>query len=114
MKDVSFFSKIFLAVTPVDFRKQAHGLAIIAEHSLDLDVTNERYLFCFTNKRKNAMKLLHWDCTGYGMWWKVLERDRFRWPKSQVQVENLSPKELKWLLEGVDLLGLKRHKKIVI
>jgi transposase len=114
LKDVSFYSRIFLAVEPVDFRKQAHSLALLVEHSFELAAHNEKWLFAFTNKRRTAIKLLHWDQTGYGMWWKVLEKDKFCWPASSEQVKNIQPKELKWLLGGIDIFNLKKHKKIDI
>ena len=112
MKDLSSFARIFVAIDPVDFRNQAHGLSLMAEHALQLTLTCERTLLAFTNKKRDAIKLLYWDGTGLAMWWKVLERERFRWPKSQDQVLNLTSKELRWLLEGVDLASLKKHKKV--
>lgn len=114
MRDISFFSKIYVAVDPVDFRKQGHGLALIIEHTLKFKPTLEKVLFAFTNKRKTAIKLLHWDYTGYGMWWKVLEKEKFRWPKSPEEVKHISAKEMRWLLEGVDLDSMKKHKKLIL
>ena len=112
MRDLSFFGKIFLALQPVDFRKQAHGLSIIVEHTLRINPLSGRCLFVFTNKRKNAIKTLYWDETGFGMWWKVLEKDKFRWPKDANDIKTISPKELRWLLEGIDIAKMKKHKKI--
>ena len=115
MRDISFFKKIYIAVQPVDFRKQAHGLAITIDQSLDLDSLTEKSLFVFTNKRKNAVKILYWDLTGYALWWKTLEKDKFKWPKphSSGTIE-LTAKELKWLLEGIDLSKLEKHEKLIL
>lgn len=114
MKDISFFSRIYLAINSVDFRKQAHGLALLVEHTLKLTPTKEKCLFVFTNRRKNAIKLLYFDDTGYAMWWKVLERDKFRWPKDDSEAMLIQPRELRWLLDGIDFFNLKKHKKLVI
>ena len=113
MKDLSFFQKIFLASDPVDFRKQAHGLVVLVQHVLELNPMHEKFLFVFTNKRHTAIKMIYWDQTGYAMWWKLLEKERFRWPKNVDKKVVLNLKELKWLLEGVDLSKIKVHEKIV-
>lgn len=114
MKDLSFFNKIYLATTPVDFRKQAHGLALVVEHTLKHVGLNEKVLFTFTNRRKTAVKILYWDVTGYALWWKTLEKDQFRWPKDATECLRLDAKELRWLLDGVDLKNIKRHKRVTL
>jgi hypothetical protein len=48
MKDLSFFQRIYVATKPVDFRKQAHGLAVIVQHSFNL-VAPEKDLICYIN-----------------------------------------------------------------
>lgn len=116
MKDVSFFQRIFIATDPVDFRKQAHGLALILELQLGLKPTQGKMLVAFTNRRRDAIKLLYYDSNGYAMWWKVLEKDRFNWPTSPTQggCFHVSSRELKWLLDGVDLNAIKTHTKLQI
>lgn len=114
MRDLGFFNKIYLATTPVDFRKQAHGLSLIVENTLGHSGLNDKVLFVFTNKRKTAIKILYWDLTGYALWWKTLEKDRFRWPSDPSECKKLETKELRWLLEGVDLKKLSRHKKVIL
>lgn len=114
MKDLSFFNKIYLAVEPVDFRKQAHGLALVVEHTLKFTSLNEKTLFVFTNKRQTAVKILYWDMTGYALWWKTLERDKFKWPANKSDCLRLDVKEIRWLLDGVDLKYIKKHKKVIL
>jgi len=48
---------------PVDLRRGFDGLAA-ATRSLIGDPLS-RHLFCFLNKRKNRIKVLVWDRTGY-------------------------------------------------
>jgi len=114
MKDIGFFNKIYLVTSPVDFRKQAHGLAVIVEHTLGHKQLNDRVIFAFTNKRMSSIKLLYWDATGFALWWKTLESDKFRWPKSKDDCMNLETKELRWLLEGIDLNLIKKHKRVTL
>jgi transposase len=57
--------RIFLAVEPVDMRKQFNGLWAEAQGRLEEDSFNGA-LFVFTNKRRNLVKLLYWY--GSGVW----------------------------------------------
>jgi transposase len=115
MKDVSFFTRIYISTEYVDFRKQSRGLAAIVDNFLELDSLSEKSLFVFTNRKRKSIKILYWDLTGYAMWVKNLEKDTFKWPKtSNSKVIHLKSKELKWLLDGVDLKKIKTHKKIII
>ena len=114
MRDLSWFGKMYIAVQPVDFRKQAHGLALIVAESFQISPHKEKSLFIFTNKRKNAAKLLYWDFSGYAMWWKTLENERFKWPKADEATMVIKAKELRWLLDGIDIDNIKTHKKIEI
>lgn len=113
MRDVSYFTKIFVATAPVDFRKQAHGLALIVDHALGLQSLADRSLFVFTNRSRQAVKMLYWERNGYAMWWKTLEKDKFRWPESTENGKlEVAPRELKWLLEGIDISRLQPHKTL--
>ena len=112
MRDISSFNKIYLAIKPVDFRKQAHGLSLLVEPIFKTLPNDAKVLFAFTNRRKTATKLLYWDSTGFALWWKSLEKDRFRWPKSLLQAKTLQVRELKWLLDGVDLQKINTHKRV--
>lgn len=113
MRDASFFPRILIAIEPVDFRKQANGLSVIVKDYLGQNPLSEKTLFVFTNKRKNSIKCIYWDLTGYALWVKRLEKDTFKWPKSSIENQTaLSAKEFKWLLEGVDISKIKTHKKL--
>lgn len=57
--------KVYLAVAPVDMRKQYDGLWAVAEQELKLDPFGGA-LFVFTNRERNRIKLLYWD--GSGVW----------------------------------------------
>jgi transposase len=113
VRDLAYFNKIFLAVNPVDFRNQAHGLSVLVKQVLLSSPLDGRSLFVFTNKRKTSIRILYWDATGFALWSKVLEKHRFKWPKNQSEAAlKLSSIELKWLLQGIDLAKIKKHEAI--
>lgn len=113
MKDLSFFTKIYLAIKPVDFRKQDRGLSLLSKTILNCDPLEHRSLFVFINRRRDAIRLVYWDLTGFAMWSKILEKDRFARPR---RVDDnkvvLSSNDLKWLLQGVDLSKIKKHEPL--
>jgi hypothetical protein len=67
--------RIYVAAEPVDLRRGFDGLAAAAR-SLIGDAMSG-HLFCFLNRRKNRIKLLVWDRTGYLLLYK-----RFMKPSS--------------------------------
>jgi transposase len=63
-------------------------------------------LFVFCNRSKDKLKILYWDKTGFALWYKRLEKDKFKWPNSQQSdVLTLSKQQLDWLLSGYDVVG---------
>ncbi|WP_139310411.1 IS66 family insertion sequence element accessory protein TnpB, partial [Photobacterium proteolyticum] len=74
---------IYLYREFVDFRKSINGLAALVESETDLSLDSGA-LFLFTNKQRDKMKVLYWDNTGFALWYKRLEKDKFKWPSSGV------------------------------
>ena len=70
-------------------------------------------LFVFTNRRRDVVRILYWDRSGYAMWIKRLEKEKFRWPvKMNGDVVSLSSMELSWLLDGIDITRMKPHQTL--
>lgn len=100
---------IYLRIGFVDLRKGTLGLSALVDREFT-DVDGKKYLFLFTNRAKNRLRILYWDDTGFAYWHKALEQDRFKWPKSDNEDIKLSMQQLKWLLSGVDLSKIKTHQ----
>jgi transposase len=111
---------IYLAQDPVDFRLGINGLSTMVEATLRFDPFS-RNLFCFTNKRKNQIKVLYWQRSGFCLWLKRLEEERFKWPvhlapmtreTARPPVVELDEDQFLWLLDGLDLKHLKPHRAL--
>lgn len=112
MLNAESFTGIYLHRDHVDFRKSINGLALIVEQEMGLDIFG-RHLFLFCNKRRTRMKVLYWDATGFALWYKRLERDRFSWPRNhECEVIRIDSRQLEWLLNGYDIWKMKPHKKV--
>ena len=105
-------SAVYLHRDPVDFRKQIDGLAAIVELTMKQSLSSGA-LFVFCSKQRNKLKLLYWDKTGFCLWYKRLEKDKFKWPKKHdLATINIDEEQLHWLLRGVDISTIKPHKII--
>ncbi len=97
--------RIFLAAGVTDMRKSFDTLAGLARDALDMDPLSGN-LFVFCNRRKNRLKVLVWDRSGFWLCAKRLERGTFLWPEVRegfpVSVEMTSD-DLTLLLAGLDL-----------
>ena len=65
--------RIFVCLHPVDFRRSFDGLAQTTREILHKDPQSGA-LFVFVNKRKNRIKALWWDQTGYCLLYKRLHQ----------------------------------------
>lgn len=111
MRTAISFPKVYLHLGKVDFRKQAHGLALLVQHELNLSPL-EHALFVFVSKDRRRMKVLYWDESGFALWSKILEKDRFPVPKKDNQTMVIDAQTMDLILRGYDVLKTKPHKKI--
>ena len=111
---------IYLCQDPVDFRLGINGLSVLVEATLNFDPFS-RNLFCFVNKRRTQIKVLYWQRTGFCLWLKRLEEERFKWPTHlpatasavvRPPVVTLDEEQFLWLLDGLDLKHLKPHRAL--
>ena len=100
--------QVYLHRDPVDFRAGIDSLAMLVEQSMALDPF-ARAVFAFCNRRKDRVKLLFFDRSGFVLILKRLEEDRFCWPKRGQAVAHLTTEQLHWLLDGIDIEAVARH-----
>lgn len=95
--------RIYVAVEPVDMRKQFNGLWALAAEKLKEDPFGGA-LFVFTNKDRDRVKILCWDGTGVWVSAKRLEKGRFSWPEVGGAAKvDMEPAALTMLLAGIEL-----------
>ena len=92
-------------------RKSINGLAAIVEGSFELDPFDGA-LFVFCNRNRDRVKILQWDADGFWLYFKRLEKGRFRWPaEGEDATMRLTGEELSYLLGGTRVeLKLKRNE----
>src|ERR1043166_2314486 len=103
MKSIFDFEKLYVHRTPVDLRKNINGLSIIVSEEMKLDLKSKS-LFIFCNSRRNRMKILYFDRSGFALWFKRLEDSKFPWPtKFDDDIVAIDPKNFELLLEGINV-----------
>ncbi len=100
--------RIFAATSPVDMRRGFVGLAESAREGLGQDPAGGA-LFVFFNKRKDKVKLLWHDRTGWCLLYKGLDRGFYRIPEAAPNAKaiTIDGRELAAILEGVQLPARK-------
>ena len=112
MKALHSFPNIYVYPQHVDFRKGRRSLAAFVQGTLETDPFSKA-LFLFVNRRRDCVKALYWDRSGFALWEKGLEEAKFPWPKPPFSNRlEISSQQLEWLLDGVDIWRLKTHKEL--
>ena len=100
--------RVFAWSGVTDMRRAMDGLAALVDAELGRDALSGD-LFLFANRRRDRLKILVWDQSGYWVLYKRLERGTFHWPTG-TDVAELDGAELALLLGGLDLTQTKRRR----
>lgn len=105
-------TRVYLAKAATDMRKSFRGLLALTECVLQQQPASG-HLFVFLNRRRDLMKILYWDGSGYCIWYKRLECGRFQLPPALAGAEatglELSSAQLSLILQGIDLASARQR-----
>lgn len=99
----TFSESIWLYPVPIDFRKEIDGIVILVADHLNLNPTSGQ-LFLFRNRTNNKLKILWWDKDGFWLFYKRLEKGKFKFPEISEKTLVLSRDQVVWLLSGLNFL----------
>lgn len=103
--------RYYLCNQPTDMRNGFDGLAGIVRNFLIKDPISGD-VFVFLNKTRTHIKLLYWDGDGFALYYKRLEKGRY---KTHSAVNGLSQElkreELMMLLEGLSFDKMRKSKR---
>lgn len=95
-----------------DMRKSFDGLCGIVQSQLDRDPTSGE-VFIFINRRRDRVKLLHWQNGGFVLYYKRLESGTFEFPSCSANDSycQISWQGLVMMIEGISLKNIKQRKR---
>ena len=104
-------AQVYVVLGNTDMRKAIDGLSTLVAGPLGLNPFSG-HIFVFSNRSRTAIKLLVWDRNGFWICHKRLEKERFRWPRSESEVMSMTSRELHWLLDGLDPTKIDGHRTL--
>ncbi len=113
MRSLHSFSRIYLCRQAVDGRKHINTLAAIVEQDLSFSPFDGS-LYVFVNRGCDLLKMLYFDRTGFALWLKRLEKDRFKFVAGEQSVDSMSltVRQLELLLDGYDIFKMRAHETV--
>ena len=102
---------VYLAPGPTDLRKSIDGLSALVGAVFDLDPFSDRW-FVFCNRQKDKLKILRWDTNGFWLYYRRLERGRFKWPVQTGPAISITRRQLQWLLDGLTIEQKQAHRPV--
>lgn len=97
-------------------RRSFDGLAGLTREVIKQEPTSG-HLFVFFNRRRNCVKILYWDRSGYCIWSKRLETGTFAVvPASAGELAGIQfdRAQLMMMLEGIDMKVTRKRKQFVL
>ena len=103
--------RIFLCTRATDMRKSFDGLSGLVQECFQQELLTG-HLFLFLNRRRDRIKILHFERDGLVIWYKRLESGSFEMPRmgggDGVEIE---PAQLAIILSGIDLQSARQRKR---
>ena len=103
--------RVFLAPGATDLRKSIDGLSALVSVVFEMDPFSDRW-FIFCNRQRDKLKILRWDHNGFWLYYRRLERGRFRWPVETGSPLSISRRQLHWLLDGLTIEQTQAHRPV--
>lgn len=97
---------------PTDMRKSFDGLSGLVQNILGCNPCNGD-VFIFINKRKDKIKLLHWQGISFMLYYKRLEKGTFELPlyDSTVGSIALDYTKLVMIIDGLSIENIQKRKR---
>jgi transposase len=112
MLNLTTSNKVYVYTSVADMRKGMNGLSGIVRSEFAADPTDGS-LFVFVNRRRDRMKILHFDGGGFWLYYRLLEAGTFEELKNSNKSVYLTidATQLSMLLSGVSLAAFDRRRK---
>jgi transposase len=111
MLNAESVEQVHLAPGATDLRKSIDGLSALVSAVFELDPFSDQW-FVFCNRQRDKLKILRWDHNGFWLYYRRLERGRFKWPAQSGPALCISRRQLQWLLDGLSIEQRQAHRPV--
>ena len=97
---------------PTDMRKSFDGLSGLIQNRLERNPCNGD-VFIFINRRRDKMKLLHWQGISFTLYYKRLEEGTFELPGYDIEAGSivLNYAQIVMLVDGLTIKNIQKRKR---
>ncbi len=83
-------NQVYLATGFTDMRKSINGLSLMVSEQLAHDPFSGS-VFVFCNRARDKLKILYWECNGFWLYYRRLDKGKFHWPEGSSQHSVIKP-----------------------
>lgn len=109
LNDATGFKHIYIRVGYTDLRSGIDTLAAIVQNSFHQDPFCPDNLYMFCGRRTDRIKCLTYEGDGFLLLYKRLSDGNFQWPRTPQEVKEITPRQFRWLMEGLCI----EQKKVI-
>lgn len=104
--------KFHLYSQPTDMRKSFDGLSGLVQNNLGRNPCSGE-VFIFINRRRDKIKLLHWQGISFTLYYKRLEEGSFELPKYDQSVGSivLNYTQIVMIVDGLTIKNIHKRKR---
>jgi len=112
MFTLSTSNRFHLYSQPTDMRKSFDGLSAVVQNILGSNPLNGD-VFIFINRRRDKIKLLHWQGISFTLYYKRLEEGTFEVPTYDPEAGSitLSYTQMVMLVDGLTIKNIEKRKR---
>jgi transposase len=105
--------RYYLYQSSVDMRKGFDGLGGLVRNAMGKEPTSGE-VYVFLNRRRNLIKILHWEQGGFVIYYKRLEKGTFVPPASSSGSQSIRWPELVMMVEGIQIEKFSQNPRYAI
>ncbi len=115
MLSLSSSHTYYLYHAACDMRKSFDALSGLVRNELGRNPASGE-VFVFINRRRNCIKLLHWERGGFVLYYKRLEQGVFTLPKASAVNHTSTGSSLSWpelilMIEGIQVQQIRQQPR---